>query len=167
MHRDYKQANPLERCIRWFASTAPGSWLFARLLQPLDAIVLRLTGGRRALSSIVAGLPTVWLTTTGARSGRPRTVPLVGLTTDRGVAIIASNFGQTHHPAWSHNLKAHPEASARIGRRELPVRAVVAEGERRAAIWAQAVALYPGYDTYEARASHRDIVVWVLEPVTA
>ena len=167
MSRDFDQANPLQRVNRWFASTPIGSWLFARVLQPLDAICLRATGGRRTMSGLLAGLPTVWLTTTGARSGRSRTVPLIGLATDRGVAVIASNFGQTHHPAWSHNLTAHPEATARIAGRDLPVRATVAEGDRRAAIWRQALALYPGYSTYAKRAAHRDIVVWVLEPVAA
>ena len=167
MTRDFDQANALQRVNRWFASTPVGSWLFARLLQPLDAVFHRVTGGRRTMTAVLAGLPTVWLTTTGARSGQARTVPLIGLATDRGVAVIASNFGQTHHPAWSHNLTAHPEATARVAGRELPVHAVVAEGERRAAIWRQALALYPGYSVYERRASHRDIVVWVLEPVAA
>jgi deazaflavin-dependent oxidoreductase (nitroreductase family) len=165
--RDFDQATVLQRFNRRFASTPIGSWLFARLLQPLDAIFHRATGGRRTLSGLLAGLPTVWLTTTGARSGEPRTVPLIGLTTDRGLAVIASNFGQAHHPAWSHNLTAHPEASARVAGRELPVRAVVARGDRRAAIWRQAVALYPGYSVYARRASHRDIVIWMLEPVAA
>jgi deazaflavin-dependent oxidoreductase (nitroreductase family) len=163
----FDQANALQRGIRSFASTGPGSWLFARALQPIDGVFHRATGGRRTLTAALAGMPTVMLTTTGARSGQPRTVPLVGLSTEGGIAIIASNFGQTNHPAWSHNLRAHPEASARLHDRELAVRAVVAEGEQRQQIWNQALALYPGYATYERRASHRDIVVWVLEPITA
>ena len=167
MTRDFDQANALQRVLRWFASIPVGSWLFARLLQLLDAVFHRATGGRRTMTGMLAGLPTVWLTTTGARSGQPRTVPLIGLATDRGVAVIASNFGQTHHPAWSHNLIACPQATARVAGRELPVRAVAAEGARRAAIWRQAVALYPGYSAYEKRAAHRDIVIWVLEPVPA
>ena len=154
--------------VRSFAATRPGAWLLARIAQRLDEPVLRATRGRATVSSLLAGLPVVVLTTTGARSGLARSVPLVGLRAGAGAyAVIASNFGRHHHPAWSHNLRAHPDATVTVAGRPAPVRATVAEGERRDAIWRQALEVYPGYAAYEQRTMHRGIVVWLLEPAAA
>jgi deazaflavin-dependent oxidoreductase (nitroreductase family) len=155
----------MRRWLRSFAGTRPGSWLFARILQRMDEPVLRATRGRANLTSLLAGLPIVVLTTTGARSGRRRSVPLVGLRAGAGAyAVIASNFGQHHHPAWSYNLRAHPDdVTLTVAGHPTPMRARIAEGEERAGIWRQALDVYPGYAAYERRASHRDIIVWVLE----
>ena len=66
---DYTHANPLQRAIRRFASSGPGSWFFARVLHHVDKPVFRLSGERFTLTSLLAGLPMAMLTTTGARSG--------------------------------------------------------------------------------------------------
>ena len=160
----YDRANLLQRGLRRFAGSGPGSWLFARLLHRIDRPVYRMTGGRHTFASLVSGIPMVMLTTTGARSGRPRTVPLLGLPTSDGLAVIASNFGQHHHPAWYHNLRADPAAQAQIDGATRRFRAVEAEGERRARIWNEGLRVYPGWSQYERRAAHRDIAVFVLEP---
>jgi len=163
---DYEQAGPVQRFMRRFASSGPGSWVFARVSHRIDRPVYRWTKGRHTLGSLVSGIPIVMLTTTGARSGRPRTVPVLGLPTEYGLVVIASNFGQRHQPAWYHNLRADPEATVAVsgegGRR---VRAVEAEGERRDRIWEEGLKVYPGWSQYERRASHRKIAVFVLEPV--
>jgi deazaflavin-dependent oxidoreductase (nitroreductase family) len=104
------------------------------------------------------------LTTTGAKSGQPRTVPVLGIPTEGGVAVIASNFGQRRHPAWYHNLRAYPEAEVAVDGSRRRVRAIEAEGERRDRIWQEGVRIYPGLGQYERRASHRRISVFVLEP---
>ena len=104
------------------------------------------------------------LTTTGARSGQPRTVPILGIPFSGGVAVIASNFGQRRQPAWYHNLRAHPDAQVVIDGVRRSVRAVEAQGERRAEIWQEGLRVYPGFAQYERRASHRRISVFVLEP---
>jgi deazaflavin-dependent oxidoreductase (nitroreductase family) len=158
----YAEANLLQRGIRRFAGSGVGSWLLAPVLLHLDRLVYRATRGRHTYSSALSGLPIVLLTATGARSGRRCDVPLVGLPTADGIALIASNYGRRNHPAWYHNLRAHPSAEL-DGR---PVRAVEVEGEQRARIWEQALETYPGYATYQRRASHRPIAVFVLEPVT-
>jgi deazaflavin-dependent oxidoreductase (nitroreductase family) len=161
----YDQANPIQRGLRRFAASGPGSWLFARLLDHLDRPVYRLTGGRHTFASLVSGLPVVMLTTTGKRSGRPRTVPLLGLPTSHGMAVIASNFGQQQHPAWYHNLRADPHGELAYGGRTERCKAVEAEGEERDRIWEQGLAVYPGWAQYEVRASSRRIRVLVLEPL--
>ena len=160
----YDRANALQRFLRRFAASGPGSWLFARIMHHIDRPVHRLTRGRYTFASLVAGIPVVMLTTTGAKSGQLRTVPVLGIPVEGGVAIIASNFGQARHPAWYHNLRAHPDAEAVVDGARRRVRAVEADGERRAQIWQQGLRMYPGFDQYERRASHRHITVFVLEP---
>jgi len=160
----FDRANGLQRFMRRFAASGPGSWLFARVLHHIDRPINRLTHGRHTLASLLAGIPVILLTTTGVKSRRPRTVPLLGIPFDSSVAIIASNFGQEHHPAWYHNLLAHADAELEVnGVRQL-VRAVPVDGERRAQIWQAGLRIYPGFSQYERRASHRDISVFVLEP---
>jgi deazaflavin-dependent oxidoreductase (nitroreductase family) len=162
----YASANPVQRAIRRFASGGPGSWLFARLAHRLDRPLYRLTKGRHTLASLISGLPVVMLTTTGAKSGKQRTVPVVGLPTDEGTAVIASNFGQRRHPAWYHNLRANPEGEVAVpGGEQRRFRAHVAEGDTRDRIWQEGLKVYPGFSQYEKRASHRDIAVFVLEPL--
>jgi deazaflavin-dependent oxidoreductase (nitroreductase family) len=159
----YDRANGLQKAMRRIAATAPGSWLLARTLHHIDNPIARITRGRHTLS-MTSGLPIVSLTTIGAKSRLPRTVPLVGMPVDGGLAIIASNFGQTRHPAWFYNLRADPAAETCVDGRRTKVIAVEAEGERRAAIWQQALQVYPGFRTYDRRATDRSIVVFVLEP---
>jgi deazaflavin-dependent oxidoreductase (nitroreductase family) len=163
--RSYADANPLQRGLRRLASSGPGSFVFARVLHHLDRPIYRATRGRHTLTSLLAGLPIVVLTTTGARSGRSSSVPLVGLPTPAGVAVVASNYGQRHHPAWYHNLRADPSAEVAVDGARTRVRAVEVEGEQRAAIWQQGLKIYPGWATYEKRASNRRIAVFVLEPL--
>jgi deazaflavin-dependent oxidoreductase (nitroreductase family) len=161
----YDQANLLQKFLRAFAASGPGSWLFARVLHRIDRPVHRLTRGRYTFASLLSGIPVVMLTTTGAKSGQPRTVPVLGIPWRGGVAIIASNFGQHRHPAWYHNLRARPDAEVVVDGVRRPVRAVEADGERRAEIWTEGLRVYPGFGQYERRASHRRISVFVLEPV--
>jgi deazaflavin-dependent oxidoreductase (nitroreductase family) len=159
----YARANGFQRAMRRLAASGPGAWLFARVLHHVDRPVHRLTRGRATFGSLVSGLPVVMLTTTGARSGKPRTVPVLGLPTPEGLAVIASNWGQARPPAWDHNLRADAAASIAIGRATRSVRAVEAQGERRERIWREGLEVYPGWSQYERRAGGRRITVYVLE----
>jgi deazaflavin-dependent oxidoreductase (nitroreductase family) len=161
----FAEANPVQRGVRRFASWGPGSWIMARISHHLDRPVYRATNGRYTAGSLLAGLPILMLTTIGAKSGKRRMVPVVGLPTADGLAVIASNYGQEHHPAWYHNLRKDPHAEVGMDERTWRVRAVEVEGERRERIWQEALKIYPGYATYEKRADHRRIHVFVLEPV--
>ncbi len=161
----YDRANGLQRFLRRFAASGPGSWLFARVLHHIDRPVHRLTRGRHTFASLLSGIPVLMLTTTGARTGRPRTVPVLGIPSADGLAIIASNFGQARHPGWYHNLRADPHAEVVLDGNRRRVRAVPALGEARTRIWQQGLRVYPGFDQYEKRAPHRGISVFVLEPI--
>jgi deazaflavin-dependent oxidoreductase (nitroreductase family) len=160
----YDQANFVQKVLRRFAASGPGSWLFARILHRIDRPIHRLTRGRYTFASLLSGIPVVMLTTTGAKSGQPRTVPVLGIPVQGGIAIVASNFGQYRQPAWYHNLRAHPDAEVVVDGTHRRVRAVEADDQRRAQIWQQGLRVYPGFDQYERRAAHRRISVFVLEP---
>ncbi|MDP9457055.1 MAG: nitroreductase family deazaflavin-dependent oxidoreductase [Actinomycetota bacterium] len=163
----YKDANAFYRFMRSLGAIAPVSWFFARTLHHLDTPVYRLTKGRHTFANLVSGLPVVMLTTVGRRSGRPRTVPVLGIPDGETTAVIASNYGQRHHPAWCHNLRANPEASISIDGVSRRVTVHEAEGAKRERIMRRAVEIYPGWRAYERRASNRRIAVFVLTPAVA
>jgi deazaflavin-dependent oxidoreductase (nitroreductase family) len=160
----YADAGPVQRFARKAARVRPVSLFLARTLHHVDRVVYRRTSGRTTFAAWLSGLPLVMLTTTGARSGASRSVPVLGLPTDDGLVVIASNYGQDKHPAWYHNLRANPEGEVDVDGVRRSFRAVEAEGEQRDRIWEQGLRVYPGWSTYERRASHRRIAVFVLGP---
>lgn len=93
----------------------------------------RANGGK--VGGQFANVPLLLLTTTGARSGQPRTIPLGYPPGEERIIVIASHLGAPSHPDWYHNLVAHPEATVELGSERFPVRAVVIEGEERERLW--------------------------------
>jgi deazaflavin-dependent oxidoreductase (nitroreductase family) len=141
----------------WFASLA------ARLA-PLDARVLKASDGRFGLLGNY-GLPQLLLTTTGRKSGQPRTVTLLYGSWDDEIVLVGSNFGQAHHPAWALNLEANPDAVVKIGPQSRRVRArLVTDEAEREDVWAHMTDIYPGYAMYRSKAG-RDIKVFAVQPV--
>lgn len=130
---------------RGFAKVAP------HVIPALDRAVHRLTRGRYLLSTQM--LPGVVLTTTGARSGLPRRTPLACMPQDDGTSwlLVGSNFGRPGHPAWSHNLLAHPDAVISFKGRDIPVTARLLTGQERAQAWTALLEFWPPYGTYQAR----------------
>ena len=112
--RDFHDANVFHQLMRAMAVTKADRVLFRPTAHRLDQVVNKLTGGKRSFAGIAAGLPAVILTTTGAKSGKPRTVALLGIPHPDGVAVVATNYGAAIHPAWYHNLKANPTATVTI-----------------------------------------------------
>ena len=148
-----------------FASTSLGSWLYSRILHHMDRLFLKLTGGRSILSSVLAGLPEVLVTTTGAKSGFPRTLPLVYIRDESDpntFALIASNWGQQHNPSWYYNLKAHPRATCVFSDRTAEYTAREASDEEYKKFWQLAVDAYFGYSLYLKRAGKRHIPIMVM-----
>lgn len=139
-----------------FARVAPS------VVPRLDRLVHRVTGGRTTMS---AGMvPTVVLTTTGARSGEPRTVPLACVPDGDDLYVVGSNYGRDRHPAWSANLIAAPRARASFDSREYDVEAYLLTPDEKADAWPRLVQAWPAYDTYVER-SGRDLRVFRLSPV--
>ena len=164
MARDYSHARVWERGIRRLAGTGPGSWFFSRTLDHADRLVYRATKGKHMLSSVLSALPVAMVTTTGARSGRPRTVPLLATPTEDGMSIIASWYGNAKHPAWRHNLRKHPDGQIEVEGERWAFRAEEVEDERRERIWQTALETHPGFSAYARRAAPRRISVFVLHP---
>lgn len=110
-----------------------------------------------------AQVPTLILTTTGRRSGKPQMLPLIFGDFDGRYVIIASKGGAAEHPAWFLNLEANPLADIQVKAQKLRVRARVTTGDERTRLWKAMTAFYPAFDKYQARTA-REIPVVALEP---
>jgi deazaflavin-dependent oxidoreductase (nitroreductase family) len=132
-----------------------------RRVGKLNVPIYRLSGGR--LGGRVGRGPVLLLTTTGRKSGRPRTAPVLYLADDDRFVVINTNAGNAKTPAWSLNLRADPDAEVEVGRRRVKVRARLAEGSERADLWRRHNEQYAGWDYYESKLE-REIAVFVLEP---
>ena len=132
-----------------------------RMISGTHEFWYRLSGGM--IGGSIWGRPILLLTTTGRKSGRKRTTPLVYMPDGDNMVIIASNGGAPQHPEWWLNLRDEPKAEVQVGR---DVKAVVAEkaaGEERVRLWREVVEMYRGYDEYQ-RSTKREIPVVVLRP---
>ncbi len=156
--------NAFQRGLHPILRTQASSWFLARTLHHFDRPVLRLSRGRYSLSNLLAGMPVVTATTIGAKSGQPRNLPLVAIPDGEQVILIASNFGQKHHPAWYYNLRAHPEVQLTCNGQTVAYTAHETTGEERERCWQRAVDLYSGYALYKERAGQRQIGVFLLTP---
>jgi deazaflavin-dependent oxidoreductase (nitroreductase family) len=154
---------PLKRGVAKIIATRAGAAVHRTLAAPLDATIMKLTGGR--MNSSGGAMPIVVLTTIGARSGQPRDVPLGYFTDGDDVIVIASNYGGQRHPGWYHNLVAHPDCELHIGKHGGPFSAREAEGADRDRLFGLAVDFYPGYAKYAERTSgNRTIRIMRLTP---
>ena len=154
----------LQKINTRIAMSAVGAQLLARTMHHLDRVVLRLSNGRSTAGTFLTGLQILSLTTTGAKSGQPRTVPLVAVPfSENRLVVIASNWGQPKHPAWYYNILAHPQVTVTRDGRSQSCLTHETDGDERAACWQAALATYPGYAAYERRTSRR-IPVILLTP---
>jgi deazaflavin-dependent oxidoreductase (nitroreductase family) len=102
------------------------------------------------------------LTTTGAKSGQPRTNPLVYTTDGDHMIIMASKGGAPTNPDWYHNVVANPVVTVEVGDEQFQARAAVAEGPERERLFSQMAAQMPGFADYQQKTT-RQIPVVVLE----
>ena len=105
------------------------------------------------------------LTTTGRRTGQPRTVPLGAVRDGDRWLVVGSNAGRDEAPAWALNMQANPDVTVAVrGRDARAFRARTAVGGEAARLWPMVTARYPGYIDYQRR-TDRQIPLFVLEPV--
>jgi deazaflavin-dependent oxidoreductase (nitroreductase family) len=144
--------------------TPPGRWVAINAAARIDPTLMKLSRGHVGVG---VSLPTVNLTTTGAKSGQERVATVLYFTEGEDVIMVASSFGRDRDPAWSFNLKANPEATLESHGRGGRYRAeeVVDEAERRR-LWHLADLVYPGYADYRERTAKtgRVIPIFRLRP---
>jgi deazaflavin-dependent oxidoreductase (nitroreductase family) len=139
---------------RWFTPAA-------QAVVPVDRLISRLSRGRVVALGMA---PSLLLTTTGRRSGQPRSVPLLYLPEGDGFVVVGSNWGRTGDPYWVLNIVSRPAAVVTIGGRDIPVVAEEAAEPERQAYWDRLVEQWPGYAGYQATAGGRRIRIFRLTP---
>ena len=150
-----------ERAMGRFARTPVGDWYVKRIAPRIDPPLLRRTGGR---VSSVYPTPVMLLTTKGAKSGQPRSLPLLYIADGDQLILMASNYGRTSHPAWFRNLVANPTVDVLAGKHSGRYTATeITDPAGRERAWALAIDLYAGYGDYEKRAGDRTIPLVRLE----
>jgi deazaflavin-dependent oxidoreductase (nitroreductase family) len=122
----------------------------------------RANGGK--VGGQFAGAPLLLLTTTGAKSGKPRVAPVMYLADGDHLYVFASKAGAPTHPDWYHNLVANPVATVEVGTDRYDVKATPLEGEARDRVFALQAERYPGFKEYEEKTKGtRTIPVVALE----
>lgn len=124
---------------------------------------LRANGGR-ASGGPFKGRDVLILTTRGARSGQTRTAPLVYSRDGDRIVVLASKGGSPTHPAWFHNLKAHPEVTVEMLGEEFKARAHPMDGDEYERLYQQHADINPYFYEYRNKTS-RKIPVIVLERI--
>lgn len=126
-----------------------------------QAEIYEATDGREA--HILRGRPIIVLTSVGARTGTLRKTALMRVEHEGRYAAVASEGGQPMHPAWYHNLVAHPHVELQDGAMRRDYRARQLDGAEKAEWWARALDTWPDYEKYQSR-TERQIPVFLLEP---
>jgi deazaflavin-dependent oxidoreductase (nitroreductase family) len=155
-----KHRGVIYRAYARLVGTRAMGWVSQMLVWKLDPLLLRLTGGRLGFGLM---LPTALLETRGARSGEPRRNGVIYFHDGERVTIVASKLGLPEHPAWFHNLRAHPDVE--LGGR--PFRAEIVEDDaERERLWQLADCVFPRYAAYRERAARagRTIPIVQLSP---
>lgn len=145
----------------------PSTARIIKLMSRVNTRLYRMTGGRLGRKwRIGAGfrkpVPICLLTTTGRRTGEPRTVPLCYLQDGDRFVVVASQGGLPTHPQWYYNIKANPAVDIEIGKHRARCTARPATADERAALWPRLVAMYADYASYQSWTA-REIPVVICE----
>jgi deazaflavin-dependent oxidoreductase (nitroreductase family) len=146
------RVDPVVRAVRAVVApltrTRAFRWAAPRAMPPVERAIAALTGRSIQLSALL--VPSLILTTTGAKSGQPRDSVLMYTADGEGRAIVAgTSFAREQHPAWTYNLLAHPEAVISVRGRRYAVRASIIDGDAREQAWRRIESQWPGYRAYE------------------
>lgn len=154
------QQGLLRQAASSFAATKVGSFAI-RKLTPLDRRLLERTAGKYTVLGPI-GAPVILLTTTGRKSGQPRTTPLLYVHEGDVLYVIGSNFGQATHPAWTGNLLASPQGTVTIAGERIPVTATrVEDPAKQAEVFARFEETTQAYTAYKDR-TDRDLRIFAL-----
>jgi len=148
------------RAIAALSATRPGRFLSEKVAWKIDPYLMRATRGRVGLGLV---LPIALLETRGARSGAVRRTAVIYFHDAHRVTIVASKAGAATHPAWFHNLVAHPD----VVLSGIPMRAtVVVDEAERGRLWALADRVFAPYATYRGEAAKADRKIPIVQLTT-
>jgi deazaflavin-dependent oxidoreductase (nitroreductase family) len=147
-----------ERFIVWLTTNRVATWWFRNVASRLDPLLFRATNGRLTSFGPPA-MPMVTLTTTGRRSGRPRSVHLACLESEAGPLVVASAMGQERHPAWLANLMANPEVEVQLRGERFRARAELLSDAEKQGVWDEVRRVVPQMRVYEQRTERNIRVV--------
>ena len=154
-----------QRFVNWISATRPVSWLVKHVASRIDPWIFRATNGR--LTSFGPPfMPMVALTSTGRRSGRPRTVQLACVMHDDEPLIVASAMGQRSHPGWAYNIEADPRVEVQMRGDRFAARAERLSDAEKRRVWPEIKRAIPQLNVYEQR-TDREIRVFRLRRVAA
>lgn len=142
--------------------TPPPRWILKAMTRA-HVFLNGITGGK--MFNQLAGDDVVFITMTGAKSGRTITIPLMYVPYNDGVLLVASQGGAPKNPVWYGNLVKHPDIRARHRGREMTLRARQATPEEKPALWPICDSHYAPFAEYRTRTT-RDIPIFVCEPAT-
>jgi len=144
-------------------SQLPAIKFFLRWSSRFQASVFKMSKGR-VMNKFLGGYPVCIVTTTGAKSGKIRRIPLIHLPHGDNKLMVASSGGMPKNPVWYYNVKAHPEVKIMVDGEEKRYMARQVSDEEKAELWPHLLSLYPDFDEYQAR-TDRNIPVFSCEPL--
>ncbi len=149
-------AGMLRRWFHDFSCSKAGGVFYHVVSRRVDTLLMPLSGAKLSM-----GPPgrTALITTTGARSGKARKTSLAFLWKGEDMVVVASKGGAPHHPAWYHNMKAHPQVHVLYREGEDDRIAREATGEERDKLFAEMAATYANFAAYQ---THTDRVIPVM-----
>jgi deazaflavin-dependent oxidoreductase (nitroreductase family) len=152
-----RRPGPFSRAYAAFSNTWLGRFLSIHVVWKLDPHLMRATRGRLGFDLTI---PTALLETRGARSGAVRRNAVIYFHDGERVTIVASKLGLPQHPAWFHNLRAHPEVT--LGGVPMTATVVTDEAERRR-LWALADRVFAPYAAYRREAAKANRTIPIVQ----
>lgn len=147
-----------ERLFVWLSTNPVATWLIRHVASRVDPILFRATDGRLTVFGPPA-MPMLTLTTTGRRSGQPRSVQLAYLPHEGDALVVGSAMGQARHPAWIHNVEANPHVEVQRRGERFPARATFLDDAEKQRVWPAIRRAIPQMKVYETRTSRNIRVV--------
>ena len=132
-----------------------------QLIESNRQLIAAFRASEHKAGGLFEGRALLLLTTTGAKSGQPRTSPVAYVRDGERLLVVGSNNGQDSHSAWFHNLLVHPQVTVEVGDETFAATAAVAEGAERQRLWDKFVATHARFADYQAKTT-RQLPVIVL-----
>ena len=132
------------------------------LIFKVIVFLYNVSGGR--IGGKMDKVPVLLLTTTGRKTGKKRTLPLIYILDGSAYVITASAGGADKNPGWFFNIRSNPQATIQVKDKHIKVMAEIAGQEKKSELWARLVEVAPNFAGYQKRTS-RDIPMVILHPV--